>query len=92
MNPLSGLIPTSGQSVIILLLTIWTFVWKGLALWHAAQYKNKQWFVAILVLNTLGVLEIAYLFIFSKNKLSLDQVIKYIRNNNWFKAKKHGHS
>jgi hypothetical protein len=41
-------------------------VWKGLALWRASQYKQKYWFVAILVLNTIGILEIVYLTWFVK--------------------------
>ncbi len=47
-------------------LMIWTMVWKGLALWKAAGKKDKIWFIALLVLNTLGLVEILYFFIFSK--------------------------
>ena len=50
----------------IVLATIWTFAWKGVALWRAAQQEQKNWFIAMLVLNTLGILEITYLFYFSK--------------------------
>jgi len=50
-------------------LIIWTLIWKGLALWKSARQENKWWFVAILVLNTLGVLEILYIFIFSRKKI-----------------------
>lgn len=46
---------------------IWTLVWKGLALWRAAELRQKWWFVAILLINTLGILEIIYLFIVAKN-------------------------
>ncbi len=47
-------------------LMIWTMVWKGLALWKAAGKKDKIWFIALLVLNTLGLVEILYFFIFSQ--------------------------
>ncbi len=43
-------------------LIIWTFLWKGVALWKAAGLRQKYWFVAILVLNTIGILEIIYIF------------------------------
>lgn len=43
-------------------LTIWTLVWKGLALWRAAEKKSKPWFIVMLILNTAGILEIIYLF------------------------------
>lgn len=46
-----GLIPTM----------IWSSVWKGLALWHASKRDEKWWFIALLVINTVGILEICYL-------------------------------
>ncbi len=52
------------------LLLIWSAVWKGLALWRAAREGSKPWFIAFLVLNTAGIVEIIYLFFFAKEKLS----------------------
>ncbi len=49
------------------LLLIWTLYWKGRALWKSARQTDKGWFVALLLLNTLGILEILYLYAFSKN-------------------------
>ncbi|MDQ3089828.1 MAG: DUF5652 family protein [bacterium] len=43
-------------------LIVWTFLWKGVALWKAAGLRQKYWFVAILILNTIGILEIIYIF------------------------------
>ena len=72
--------PQIGSSgIIVLALTAWTLVWKGLALWTAAHDKQKQWFIAILILNTVGILEIAYLFVFSKNKLQVDAIIPFCK-------------
>ncbi len=48
---------------------LWIIVWKGLALWHAAQREQKWWFMALLVINTAGLLEIVYLIFFAKKKL-----------------------
>ena len=45
---------------------IWTLIWKGLALWRAAGLRQKWWFVALLLINTLGILEIVYLFVVSR--------------------------
>ncbi|TRZ64323.1 MAG: hypothetical protein D4Q79_01795 [Spirochaetia bacterium] len=45
---------------------MWSIVWKGLALWKAAHLNQKYWFVALLVVNTLGILEILYIYIFSE--------------------------
>lgn len=52
--------------VIVVVLAIWQLVWKGLALWRAAQNKSKWWFIIMLITNDLGIIEILYLFIFSK--------------------------
>ena len=46
---------------IIFVVVIWTLVLKGYSLWHAARGSQKWWFVAILFINTLGILEIIYL-------------------------------
>ena len=53
---------------MITAVLIWSIVWKGLALWRAARTDSKIWFVVFLVVNTLGILEILYLYIFSKKK------------------------
>jgi hypothetical protein len=47
----------------LLLVTAWTISWKGIALWKAAQNKSKPWFIALLLINTLGILEIIYIYI-----------------------------
>ena len=47
-------------------ISLWTLLWKGLALWKSARLKKPIWFVVLLVVNTFGILEILYLFIFSE--------------------------
>ncbi len=42
----------------------WTVLWQGLGLWQAAKNRQKGWFIALLVLNTLGLLPIIYLLWF----------------------------
>lgn len=49
-------------------IVIWTMPWKGVALWKAARNGSKVWFVVMLVINTLAILEIIYIFFFSKKK------------------------
>ena len=46
----------------------WTLLWKGVALWRAARLNDRWWFVALFVLQTLAILEILYIFVFSKRK------------------------
>jgi hypothetical protein len=47
---------------ILILLIIWTLVWKGLALWKAARNKSKPWFIVLLLVNTVGILDLIYYF------------------------------
>ena len=56
------------NTFLILLLVAWTLPWKGVALWRAAGNKQLWWFVALFLLNTLAILEIIYIFGFSKKK------------------------
>jgi len=51
---------------IIFTFVIWSLVWKGLALYRAGANRSVAWFVVLLVVNTLGILEILYFFLFSK--------------------------
>jgi len=55
----------AGFGIILLVVAIWTLFWKGLALWKAARSGSKWWFVVLLLVNTLGILEILYIYIFS---------------------------
>ena len=57
-----------GNQWALLLIMLWVLPWKGVALWKAAKNGHKKWFIAILILNTLAILEIIYIFFFSKKK------------------------
>ena len=52
----------------LLVIVFWSLIWKGFALWYAARNHQKAWFVVMLILNTLGILEIIYILFFRKNK------------------------
>ena len=54
--------------IVVLLLAIWSFLWKGYALWIAAKHNHKGWFVVLLIVNTLGILEMIYIFGVVKKK------------------------
>jgi methionyl-tRNA synthetase len=50
----------------LVLLMTWMVVWKGLALWKSAKLNQPVWFIFLLVVNTMGILEILYIYVFSK--------------------------
>ncbi len=70
-----GFLPFAGVGmltvgILFVALLVWSFVWKGMALWRAAREGSKGWFIALLLINTAGILEIFYLYVFSKKSSS----------------------
>ncbi len=53
---------------IFYLIIIWSLIWKGIALWYSARNKKLAWFVILLIVNTVGILEIIYLIFFRKDQ------------------------
>ena len=51
---------------VLIILLVWSMIWKGLALWKAAHREQKVWFVVFLIVNTCGLLEIIYLFVITR--------------------------
>ena len=47
-------------------LVLWVLPWKGYSLWTAVKRAHKGWFVALLILNTFGILDIIYIFFVAK--------------------------
>jgi hypothetical protein len=54
---------------VFLIALVWVLVWKALALWKSARLNQPIWFIVLLVVNTFGILEILYIFLFSTIKL-----------------------
>jgi methionyl-tRNA synthetase len=48
------------------IILVWSAVWKLLALWKSARKGSPIWFVILAVINTMGILEILYIFVFSE--------------------------
>ena len=59
---------------VVVLIFLWSLKAKGVALWRAANLKQRNWFVAILVINTVGIAELIYLFKFSKKPLTMKEI------------------
>jgi len=68
MEILAGDLGVSVETLIILLVvtSIWQMIWKGIALWKSAGLRQKGWFIAILLINSFGLLEIFYIFFIAK--------------------------
>ena len=50
---------------LIAVLAVWSLVAKGYALWVSARSGQKWWFIVMLIVNTVGILEVIYLLFFS---------------------------
>jgi hypothetical protein len=53
----------------IYVVLAWTLIWEGLGLWNAGRNGQKRWFIAIFLLNTIGILPLIYLLFFSNTPL-----------------------
>jgi Family of unknown function (DUF5652) len=70
MNPFSSFLYPFPPNItlILLLVLVWSLAWKGYALWMAVKRNQKGWFIALLIFNTAGILEIFYIFYVVKKK------------------------
>jgi hypothetical protein len=83
--PMNGAIPLE-QTILLYILSLWTLIWKGLALWRASKQSQRNWFIVLLVLNTVGILDIIYLFRFSKDRMTIAEVTQWFKKT--FASKK----
>lgn len=60
---------SSGNTLTWLMpLIILDLVLKGVALWKAGRNNQLYWFIALLLVNSIGILPIIYLVFFEKKK------------------------
>lgn len=58
----------------VVAIGVWGLIWKAFALYRAGSNRSPGWFVALLLLNTVGILEMLYLFVFGKKKRPSAQI------------------
>lgn len=66
MNNLTQIL--NPNNPILYVLLTWAIIWKGIALWRSARNNQPVWYIVILLVNTVGILEILYLVFFKKEK------------------------
>jgi hypothetical protein len=52
-----------GNPGFVIPLAVWSAVWTGLALWHAARRQEKWWFILFFLVHTAGIAEMLYLLL-----------------------------
>ena len=48
--------------LLLILAITCEIYWKYIALFHCAKANNKKWFFAIMIINSIGLLPIYYLY------------------------------
>ena len=62
----------------VFFIYIWSLIIKGVALWRAANLKQRNWFIGLLVLNTIGIAELIYLFKFATKPLTIEEIKSWL--------------
>ena len=76
---LSGLATQLGIPLwLFAIILVWIVIWKLLALWKSARNNHITWFILLAIINTVGILEILYIYVFSKlgRKGDKKQIVK----------------
>lgn len=55
-------------NILTIIIIIWSLAWKCYSAWIAAGRREKKWFVALIVFNTVGILDMIYIFFIAKKK------------------------
>lgn len=82
MDLFQGYNPVAFPPLGVFIIYIWSIVWKGLALWRAVKYEQRNWFIALLILTSAGILDIVYLFFFAKKKMTLQELKGFVTKFN----------
>ncbi len=54
--------------LLFVVLVLWDLGWKGYGLWLASRNNQPYWFIAILIINSVGILPIVYIYGFAAKK------------------------
>jgi len=56
------------KNLAIAVVMVWSLLWKCYSVWTAVKKGDKKWFVALVLFNTLGILDMIYVFYVAKKK------------------------
>jgi len=54
--------------LLFAIVIVWIIIWKAIALWNAARNNQLVWYIVLIVVHTVGILEIIYLLFFRKKR------------------------
>ncbi len=79
MNAGPAFLSSAGGIAVIVVASLWSLIWKAVALYRAGTLRHKGWFTALFFINTLGILEILYVAYFSKTERRMARRTSYRR-------------
>lgn len=59
---------TPVETLLLSVFLVWSFIWKGIALWKCGRNNQLMWFIVLLIVNTAGILEIIYILWFQRKR------------------------
>lgn len=65
--------------IVLMIIMIWSAIWKAIAMWKSARNKQVAWFVVFCIFNTIGILEILYLAFWQKDNNEVKPVVKEVK-------------
>ncbi|HET8581188.1 MAG TPA: DUF5652 family protein [Candidatus Paceibacterota bacterium] len=55
--------------VFVPIIILWSLFWQILGFWHASRKGHVVWFLVFLIIHTIGILEIIYIFAIEKTSI-----------------------
>jgi hypothetical protein len=59
---------------LLIVILVWSLAWKLLAFWKSARKKHIIWFLVFAFVNTVGILEILYIYVFSDMNKRVEKI------------------
>ena len=63
-------VPSNLILMILVGILLWSAVWTLLGMWKSARKGSWIWFIVFALTNTVGILPILYIYVFSKTDWS----------------------
>ncbi len=76
-----GISPLTVMAILSVIM-IWSIFWKFFGLWKSARNNSPIWFVIIALTNTLGIIPILYIYLFSKINYDSGSKVKRRKSKN----------
>lgn len=54
------------QAALLLAIVIWDLAWRCIGVWKSTKNNQPVWSVLFVLFQTIGILPILYIFVFSK--------------------------